>query len=199
MAPDMKFGWRPEVDVSTPPVPLFFDFLSHPYDEFRGEDKIVYNGFRPKTSFQLHEEYSNKKWNSYTFSFPSHYKIGNYKYEGAFEKLLKFWSEEDDREFTGMNPILMNSHFSFDSKFEGGNLDLVVKSFDKENYYQWFVRPDSNSNGNTHWFYFSVTNRYKEQTITLNIANLTKFTSLYEQGFRPSWFSYQKYNHKKTK
>lgn len=60
MAPDMKFGWRPEVEVSTPPVPLYFDFLPHPFEEFRPEDRIIYNGFRPTTSFQLHEEYSNK-------------------------------------------------------------------------------------------------------------------------------------------
>jgi len=60
MAPDMKFGWRPEVEVSTPPVPLYFDFLAHPYDEFRNEDLIVYNGFRPTTSYQMHEEFSNK-------------------------------------------------------------------------------------------------------------------------------------------
>ena len=56
----MKFGWKPEVSIAVPPVPLYFDFLNHPYDEFRVEDTIIYNGFRPKTSFQMHEEYSNK-------------------------------------------------------------------------------------------------------------------------------------------
>ena len=95
-----------------------------------------------------------------------------------------------------MNPILINSDFSFDSKFEGGNLDLVLKHYDKKNYYECYLRPDSNSNGNTHWFYFSVTNRYKHQVITINIANISKFTSLYNQGFRPSVFSLQKYNSK---
>lgn len=90
MAPDMKFGWKPEVDIAVPPVPLYFDFLRHPYEEFKHEDIVIYNGFRPTTSFQLHEEYSNQKCNSYTFTFPKHHKIGNFKYEGAFEKLLKF-------------------------------------------------------------------------------------------------------------
>ena len=60
LAPDMKFGWKPEVSIAVPPIPLYFDFLGHPYDEFRIEDTIIYNGFRPKTSFQMHEEYSNK-------------------------------------------------------------------------------------------------------------------------------------------
>lgn len=97
-----------------------------------------------------------------------------------------------------MNPIIINNQFSFDSKFEGGNLDLVVKATDRDNYFNLFLRPDSNSNGNTHWFYFSVTNIYKDQVITLNLANLTKHTSLYNQGFRPSVFSFQKYNNKKV-
>ena len=128
LVPDMKFGWRPKVSVSTPPIPLYFDFLEHPYEEFKHEDQIVYNGFRPKTSFKLHEEFANKKNNnSYTFSFPSHYKIGSFKYEGAFEKLLKFCSNEDDRDFVGMSPIIINPPFKFDSKFESGNLDLVIK------------------------------------------------------------------------
>jgi hypothetical protein len=61
MAPDMKFGWKPDIDIAVPPVPLYFDFLSHPYEEFKHEDIIIYNGFRPTTSFHLHEEYSNKK------------------------------------------------------------------------------------------------------------------------------------------
>ena len=130
LLPDMKFGWRPEVSISTPPIPLYFDFLEHPYEDFRYNDDIVYNGFRPKTSFVMHEEFSNKH-NSYSFSFPNHHKISNFKYEGAFEKLLKFWSQEDERDFVGMNPSLISNPYRFDSKFESGNLDLVVKLYDK--------------------------------------------------------------------
>lgn len=155
--------------------------------------------FGLKLASNFMKNLATNKCNSYTFTFPNHHKIGNFKYEGAFEKLLKFWSEEDEREFIGMNPILMNNYFSFDSKFESGNLDLVVRQSNTTNSFQCFLRPDSNSNGNTHWFYFSVTNRYKYQKIVLNIANLTKYTSLYNQGFKPSIFSHQKYNHKKTK
>lgn len=139
------------------------------------------------------------KCNSYTFNFPNHYKIGSFKYEGVYEKLLKFCGGEDDRDFVGMNTVALHNQFIFDSKFEGGNLDLVVKLFDKNNYYMCYLRPDSNSNGNTHWFYFSVSNRYKDQMITLNINNMTKLNGLFEQGFKPSVFSLQKYNHKKIK
>ena len=27
MMPDMKFGWKPEVKCSNPPIPLYFDFV----------------------------------------------------------------------------------------------------------------------------------------------------------------------------
>jgi len=27
MMPDMKFGWKPEVKCSHPPIPLYFDFI----------------------------------------------------------------------------------------------------------------------------------------------------------------------------
>jgi len=60
MAPDMKFGWKPEVRIDVPPVPLYFDFMRHPYEEFKPDETLVYHGFRPQTSFQLHEEFSNK-------------------------------------------------------------------------------------------------------------------------------------------
>lgn len=29
MMPDMKFGWKPEVKTSNPPIPLYFDFVNH--------------------------------------------------------------------------------------------------------------------------------------------------------------------------
>lgn len=46
--PDMKFGWKPEVKCSHPPIPLYFDFVEHklhPYnleDEDEENDIIVY-------------------------------------------------------------------------------------------------------------------------------------------------------------
>ena len=27
LVPDMKFGWKPEVKCSHPPIPLYFDFI----------------------------------------------------------------------------------------------------------------------------------------------------------------------------
>ena len=132
----MKFGWRPQISQGTPPIPLYFDFLEHPYWEFKESDRIVYYGFRPRTSFELHEKFSNKALPfAYNFTFPNHYKIGKFRYEGPFAKLAKFTDNDGEREFTGMNPKLTNHQLIFDSTFESGNLDLVLKPFDKENYY----------------------------------------------------------------
>ena len=195
----MKFGWRPKITHGTPPIPLYFDFLEHPYWEFKEIDTIVYYGFRPKTSFDLHEKFSNKT-NSfgYQFTFPSHYKISQFKYEGAYEKLARFWDFNSNQEFVGMNPKLDCESLVFDSQFEWGNIDLVLKSGDRDNYYYWYIRPDTNSNGHLHWFYFSVTKAKVGQTVTLNIPNFTKYTSLFEQGLKPSVFSWQKYKNRKV-
>lgn len=43
-----------------------------------------------------------------------------------------------------------------------------------------------------------MSNSFKSQTITLNIANLTKFTSLYDQGLKPSVFSFNKFQNKRV-
>ena len=95
-----------------------------------------------------------------------------------------------------MNPKITEEKLTFDSSFESGNLDLVLKPHDKENYYTCFMRPDTNSNGNLHWFYFSISGAEKDLKITLNIANFTKYTSLFTQGLRPSVFSAQKYKNR---
>lgn len=95
-----------------------------------------------------------------------------------------------------MNPKLTNQKIVFDSTFESGNLDLVMKPSEKDNYYTCFIRPDTNSNGNLHWFYFSVSGGVNGQKITLNIANFTKYTSLFQQGLKPSIFSWQKFKSK---
>ena len=194
LIPDMKFGWKPQINQGKPPIPLYFDFLEHPYWEFKEEDEIIYYGFRPRTSFELHEKFSNKNLPfAYPFNFPNHYKIGQFKYEGPFAKLARFSDNDWEREFTGMNPKLKDQKLIFNSTFESGNLDLVLKPWDKDNYYTCFIRPDTNSNGNLHWFYFSISGATNGQKITLNVANFTKYTSLFQQGLKPSIFSWQKY------
>jgi hypothetical protein len=69
----------------------------------------------------------------------------------------------------------------FDSCFEGGNLDIVVKV--KKNEYDLYVRTDSNTRGHHQWFYFSAQANIKG-VVKFNIINLTQKESLYTQGMR---------------
>ena len=58
-----------------------------------------------------------------------------------------------------MNPLLSESYMEqelvFDSNFESGNLDMVIKKKDLE--YDLYMRVDTNTKGHHQWFYFSVT------------------------------------------
>ena len=40
MMPDMKFGWKPEVKCSHPPIPLYFDFVQHNFSQYSFGDNI---------------------------------------------------------------------------------------------------------------------------------------------------------------
>ena len=65
----------------------------------------------------------------------------------------------------------------FESRFEGGNLDCVVKVNDHE--YDLFLRIDSNTRGHLNWFYFMIKNGQPGKKIRLNICNLTKADTHY--------------------
>ena len=61
----------------------------------------------------------------------------------------------------------------FNSRFEWGNLDQVYKISSLD--YSLYLKPDyHNSNYCTQWFYFSVRNICKDQTVTFTIKNLVK-------------------------
>jgi hypothetical protein len=70
----------------------------------------------------------------------------------------------------------------FDSTFEGGNLDAVVKVNDSE--YDLFMRVDSNTRGHLSWYNFKLTSEVK-RTIRLNIVNFTRIRTLYTFGMQP--------------
>ena len=87
-----------------------------------------------------------------------------------------------------MNPTLnREEEFLFNSCFESGNLDCVIKIQPFE--FDLFLRIDSNTRGHTQWFYFSVQNGKKLGNVTFNICNLSKPRTLYEQGMKPYIFS----------
>ena len=72
----------------------------------------------------------------------------------------------------------------FDSAFESGNLDMVIKP--KPNNYDLYMRVDTNTRGHHQWFYFSVDipECMKKQTVTFRVVNFTKPHSLYSNGMR---------------
>lgn len=74
-----------------------------------------------------------------------------------------------------------NKYLIFDGNFESGNLDYVVKNY-PSNSYDLFLRPDTNTSGYFQWFYFRVQNKKKGTKMKMNIVNLTKRNSLYQQG-----------------
>jgi cytosolic carboxypeptidase protein 2/3 len=56
-----------------------------------------------------------------------------------------------------MNPNIPNreQELTFDSTFESGNLDEVIKVGPWE--YDLYMRVDTNTRGHHQWFYFSIT------------------------------------------
>ncbi|CAG9328181.1 unnamed protein product [Blepharisma stoltei] len=75
----------------------------------------------------------------------------------------------------------------FDSKFESGNLGKAIKL--SENEYNLYLDFDFNTSGHTQWFYFSVKTYMPRHKVTLNIVNLLKYDSLYNDGMKPLVYS----------
>lgn len=51
--------------------------------------------------------------------------------------------------------------------------------------YDLILRPDINTRGHTQWFYFSVSNTLRNVPYKLNIINMVKSDSLYQDGMQP--------------
>lgn len=84
----------------------------------------------------------------------------------------------------------------FDSDFESGNLDFVIRRSPDE--YDLFLRVDSNTKGHSQWFFFSLVLKGllksmpdlgKRSKVKLNIMNLSKHASLYKQGMKPYMYT----------
>lgn len=95
-----------------------------------------------------------------------------------------------NRPFSGHHPTLHHiqpNTIIFDSFFENGNLDCVVKVGELE--YDLYLRVDSNTRGHFQWFNFKVRNLTKGIKYKFNICNLQKDGSLYNRGMKPYIFS----------
>ncbi|CDW85188.1 zinc carboxypeptidase family protein [Stylonychia lemnae] len=99
---------------------------------------IMYQGFRPRDSLEIHESFRQK---FYTFDFPQYQNLKKPNVQDISSMFNKDLNTE-------------KSPLKFDSFFEAGNLDRVVKVNDFQ--YDLFLRPDTNTNGYCNWFYFKV-------------------------------------------
>lgn len=101
----------------------------------------------------MHENYAKED----TYQFPQ-LNLFKEKYNAILQYLkdndefsfLKENKLNSDRPFLGMNPKLDQNSLIFDSKFESGNLDAVIKVSETE--YDCFMRVDSNTRGHLQWF-----------------------------------------------
>lgn len=79
-----------------------------------------------------------------------------------------------------------NSILSFDSQFEGGNLQYVFS--DNLSTYDLYMQPDTNTLGHYQWFNFKVKNRGRKK-VRFRICNFTKKNMMYSKGLAPFYKS----------
>ncbi|KAL4481481.1 hypothetical protein ABPG74_007570 [Tetrahymena malaccensis] len=198
LVPDMIAGWRPKFSndkALPPPIPLSFDDenLDYIIEKLLKTQRytVLYLGFRPKTSYDIHREFSGKP-NSYNFKYGNillqknvlsqfnvHIETENFHQQSRDFNVSSLVYNEDlsrGRPFIGMNPQYPTNKMKFDSMFEGGNLDCVIKI--SENEYDLYMRVDSNTKGHLQWYNFKVFNAKKGEKVRFNIQNFTKKRSL---------------------
>lgn len=149
MEPDMLFGWKPKY-VPQVPVPLRFyspmleEIITtlHKPNETGYFPEIVYQGFRPENTLLMHEKFMS---DSYTVKF-SPFILAKHEF---FCKFTGNNLINPKRPFLGMKEGVQKDCLIFDSIFEHGNLDTVVRK--SLNEYDLFIRVDSNTKGHTSW------------------------------------------------
>jgi hypothetical protein len=83
--------------------------------------------------------------------------------------------------------VIPSQTLRFSSKFESGNLKKAIKI--NENEYRLLLEYDTETQGYTQWYYFSVKPYKPNHKVRFNITNLIKFESLYNDGMKPLTFS----------
>ncbi|KAL4487062.1 hypothetical protein ABPG72_001514 [Tetrahymena utriculariae] len=89
-----------------------------------------------------------------------------------------------------LNKLKYKHTLRIDSSFESGNLFAAYQIRPKE--YDLILQNDTNSKGNTQWFFFQVQGTQKNQIVRFNLVNLMKNDSLFNYGMRPVVFSKKK-------
>jgi len=154
--------------------------------------KIIYYGPRFKDSFEMHKSFVKPFENTYEFNFPKFYGIASAKafYDSFFAEehgLLDEEKPDDMRAFSGMAPDIEWDELHFNSSFENGNLDMVVRT--GEHTYDLFLRADTNTRGHFGWFHFEVSHTHRNRTCHFNIVNMSKTESLHNYGMQVNYWS----------
>jgi len=164
MEADMLFGWKPkyapELSIPITFKTGFLDSIISYLEELEEEEKsinmklmglgeglflrpqVVYRGFRPDDTYEMHNRFSS-----------------NPEYDnGILEKLERVKAmnnqkrddpNKDSKIGIGMSKDVSKDCLIFDSMFEGGNLDCVIRVGANE--YDLFMRSDTNTRGHTNW------------------------------------------------
>jgi cytosolic carboxypeptidase protein 2/3 len=171
LEPDMIFGWRPKT-FHTNPIPLNFRLNPLPSCKDCPEDKfpIIYHGYRPQNSYTMHRFFSGTSTYNYIYKSP------------AIPETEQDQKSANKNVINGMK-LEYCDEIEFDSYFECGNLDKVLK-IDK-NEYDLYMRSDTNTYGNYKWFYFKVINKTENRNVKINIVNFKEQHSLFTQGQKP--------------
>ncbi|CAG9329220.1 unnamed protein product [Blepharisma stoltei] len=184
---DMIMGWRPK--FLKDPIPLYFDLELPVCNEPGQKLQQIYQGWQPSDSFKVHSKLTNNSTDTYPFDF-SEPSIRAHEY---LSKRNKSETPVD----TGMIKDIPEGSLIFDSVFEGGNLDQVYMV--NENEYDLYMRPDTNTLGHMHWFYFSVMGIAKPRRVRFNIVNFSRNSPLYRHGLRPRVFSIERVRNSRSK
>lgn len=71
----------------------------------------------------------------------------------------------------------------FSSDFESGNLEIVSRK--KQNDYDLYMKPDTNTKNHFQWFYFKTNIKRARKSVKFTIKNFIKVTMLYSKGLKP--------------
>ena len=84
---------------------------------------------------------------------------------------MNSYLQEQDK--TNLPDFVDSRHLlQFDGNFESGNIDSVYLARSLE--YNLLLKVDTNTRGNTHWFYFKVLNWQPNSSVTFNILNIAR-------------------------
>lgn len=147
-------------------------------------NKIVYDCLSSSPFYQVKDYYST--YNRITIDRRPVESVSAQEKSNLCEKLFKqlptFYIPNHDESIKEDDDTLV-----FESRFESGNLWRV---FQKGRYeYDLILKTDHNTSSFTQWFYFKIMNTWKNKTYRINIINLIKPDSLYNNGMKVLQYS----------